>query len=443
MRYIVKKNPTSSQTILLHHSKVKKDLIQNRMNLRFGVLEAVVTVSVHFDEESTIYLSEDLIKELGIPLFIHYEIKLDEMTIQVGPVIGLLIKGKMEELTAKRIKIYKKYLFDYKHTNGLVLLITSDCIPNRKKSIKAYAYDPNTNQWKKGVYPFPSVVFLRKRLKERTRGKLEKLIGRNYYNSHVFNKWDVWKWFSSNKLLHSFFAETILANNEKSLWSLLNKHQGIYLKPITGMQGAGIYHLKKEPSHYQLSYRMNNRNKTTILNSWEAVKDFLNRELMLDHYIAQQELRLLKDHRRMMDFRVIASKDSQGYWTVPGIITKLGEKDSIVSNISSGGIGEKTWDTLLRIYKDEPIIAYKKYAELETLALRCCKVLDEKGLHLGYIGIDVGMDEDHKLWIIEINNRSPDMTIALDALDYQLYYKIKSAPIHYAKWLAGFRGGSQ
>ena len=78
--------------------------------------------------------------------------------------------------------------------------------------------------------------------------------------------------------------------------------------------------------------------------------------------------------------------------------------------------------------------------EIEKLALTCCQVLESKGLHLGYIGIDIGIDENHHLWVIEINNRNPDMTIALDANDFQLYYKTKSAPFHYAKWLACFGG---
>ena len=85
-----------------------------------------------------------------------------------------------------------------------------------------------------------------------------------------------------------------------------------------------------------------------------------------------------------------------------------------------------------------PKEAFKKYKEMERLAILCCKALERKGLHLAYVGMDVGMDDNKNLWIIEVNNRNPDMTIALDAEDKQLYYQIKSAPLYYAKWLTGF-----
>ena len=167
---------------------------------------------------------------------------------------------------------------------------------------------------------------------------------------------------------------------------------------------------------------------------------FMGVELNLKKYIAQNRLSLLKDNNRVIDFRVIVLKDANGLWSVPGMITRFGAEESIVSNISSGGSAEKTWSTLLGIYNDDPKKAFKKYKEMERLAILCCKALERKGLHLAYVGMDVGMDDKKNLWVIEINNRNPDMTIALDAEDKQLYYQIKSAPLFYAKWLTGFGG---
>lgn len=43
------------------------------------------------------------------------------------------------------------------------------------------------------------------------------------------------------------------------------------------------------------------------------------------------------------------------------------------------------------------------------------------------------------LWLIEMNNRDPDPTIALDINNVQLYYDLKTNPLFYAKSLAGFK----
>ena len=75
---------------------------------------------------------------------------------------------------------------------------------------------------------------------------------------------------------------------------------------------------------------------------------------------------------------------------------------------------------------------------MESLAVKACESLEKTGMHLGNIGMDIGLNRSGHLWIIEINNRGPDMTIALDAGDREMYYRIKSAPLDYAKWLSGF-----
>jgi 8-oxo-dGTP pyrophosphatase MutT (NUDIX family) len=62
MKYIIKKNRTSSLTVLLPQSKVKKDLIQNRMNLKIGALMAATpkpaSTVVLMDELSRVYLTK-------------------------------------------------------------------------------------------------------------------------------------------------------------------------------------------------------------------------------------------------------------------------------------------------------------------------------------------------------------------------------------------------
>ncbi|MFP7299301.1 YheC/YheD family protein [Neobacillus niacini] len=443
MNHILKTISTPNPTISLPLNVLEKLLLGDResITISFGAIKETVALMHHDNLEQCIYLSDAIYNKCFLPKFIDvYEIAFVNEILIIGPVIGMLIRGKVDELTKQRIKIYKNYLIDYKHLNGLILLFTLDGIDEKNKLINGYAFNPKEHEWEEGIYPFPSVVFLRKPIKESIRKKLYGLIGTNFFNSHVFNKWEMWEWLSGHEQIRKYLPETVLGENIDNIKRLLDAHQETFIKPRAGMQGSGIYQLSKVDQEFILTYRVKDKNIITVFENWEGVEYYLTSEINLQNYIVQQRIRLLTKENRVMDVRVIVGKNHNGDWIVPGMVTKFGEKDSIVSNISSGGSAQKVWKSLCEIFQNDFKKAFKKYMEIEKLALTSCKVLESKGLHLGYIGIDIGMDENHNLWLIEINNRSPDMTIALDADDYQLYYKIKSSPLHYAKWLSGFGG---
>ncbi|MBS4194935.1 YheC/YheD family endospore coat-associated protein [Lederbergia citri] len=443
MKFTIITNYTSSHSIALH-SKVLDKLSVSEfqlINVKFGVIEKnAVTLLKHQEEESVIHISADLFTGFLLPEFLEYEVTIEEEALLIGPIIGLFILGKFDEMTRQRMRIYKKYLIDYEHLNGLILLVTSDGINQENKIVNGFAYNPIEEEWMKGTFPFPSVIYCRKTVNKVERLILENLIGNKYFNSHVFNKWEMWQWLSTNAELRKYLPETGLAVNLQEVKKLLDESGCIFLKPISGMKGSGIYQLTKSSQEYTLQYRLSGLNMLTVLDNWEAVKYYLETELNLKKYIFQKGIQLLKYDDRVIDFRAIVIKDRNGSWAVPGMVAKYGEKKSIVSNISSGGSAEKSWETLSEMYGGDFKEAYKKYKEMEQISILCCRLLEKRGIHLAYIGIDIGMDEDKNLWIIEINNRSPDMTIALDANDSQLYYQTKAAPLHYSKWVAGFRG---
>nr|WP_263325970.1 YheC/YheD family protein [Neobacillus sp. Marseille-Q6967] len=443
MKHIIKTIPSSKPTISFPLSDLEKLSLSGRESIivSIGAMEIKAFLR-HHDVDSYVYVSTELVKNFTLPENVQYEMKINNGKLLIGPVIGILIKGKTAELTKQRVKIYKNYLFDYQHLNGLVLLFASDGIDVLNKQIHGFAYNPLENEWVKGIYPFPTVAFIRKSVKESTRQKLNELIGENFFNSHVFNKWEMWKWFSQQPLLREHFPETVMGDNIEEVKRLIEFYHDTFIKPVAGMQGTGIYQLSKSGHEFKLSYRVKDQNIMTIFDNWNAAECYLKTELNLNKYIVQQRIPLLTRDQRVMDLRVIVVKNQHGKWAVPGMVTKFGDKDSIVSNISSGGSAQKVWQSLCEIFSSDFKRAYKKYMEIEKLAITCCEFLEKRGLHLGYIGIDIGMDQNHGLWVIEINHRNPDMTIALDASDFQLYYKVKTAPLQYAKWLAGF-GGEQ
>ena len=64
-------------------------------------------------------------------------------------------------------------------------------------------------------------------------------------------------------------------------------------------------------------------------------------------------------------------------------------------------------------------------------------MLDLRKGNYGDLGFDVMIDEQLKIWILEVNKRHYH-SVPLWINDVQTYYEVKAKPIKYATALAGF-----
>ncbi|AJY74850.1 YheC/YheD family protein [Paenibacillus beijingensis] len=441
MLFHIRINPDSTGMIFFHHDVIEQYslLPSSSIRLKIGAWEKQAEIAAHSAEDpSLFFLSADIAADVGLPEHLPYELTLDQQEIQIGPVIGILIRGKITELKPNRLNIYLKYVVNYKQLRGLILLFTVDGIDDTQKKVNGFAFNPDSNRWEKGSYVFPSAVFCRRSATPKLRSCFTRLCGNRFFNSQVFNKWEMWERLSGYESMRAHLPDTSLAVHKNELKRFIDQHQIVFLKPKAGMQGSGIFRLEQQGSSYIFQYELNGQSLTSTAYSWEDAYSFLKMELNLEKYLVQQGIPLIKMGQRVIDFRVLVQKNRHGSWCVQGIVSRLGKKNSIVSNISSGGSAEKAWFTLLKIYGQDERTAIKKQNEMEHLAIEACETLEMTGLHLGNVGMDMALDQSGHCWIIEINNRDPDATIALDAGDQELYYRLKSAPLDYAKWLTGF-----
>jgi glutathione synthase/RimK-type ligase-like ATP-grasp enzyme len=157
------------------------------------------------------------------------------------------------------------------------------------------------------------------------------------------------------------------------------------------------------------------------------------------NYIIQQGLELISFKGGIVDFRCAMQKNEAFEWVCNGIFARTGAKESIVSNISDGGTALPSLELMKEIFNLSEIEAFNMKNSIISVCSKACMALDEYGLNLGTLGLDIGIDKNRNIWLIEINNRRPHPRIALRANDIQSYYAIMSGPMHYAKALAGFR----
>jgi len=264
-------------------------------------------------------------------------------------------------------------------------------------------------------------------------------IGDKIFNNRYFNKWEMYQWFTNDPDLNPHLPYTLLYHSPQDALDLLKRFQKIYIKPVSGLRGRGIVRISMENKIFILKYRESSVNCIVTLENSSKVSEYLQKRFHHERYLIQQALDLIEYEGGIIDFRCVVQKNQSNAWVCMAIIGRYGVKDSIVSNISSGGAAFPAEEMLRKAIapSEENIVDLKK--KIETLAINVCNTLNEYGINCGTLGLDIGIDTQGRLWLIEINNRDPDPSIALDIHDEQLYYTLKTGPLFYAKLLAGFK----
>lgn len=79
--------------------------------------------------------------------------------------------------------------------------------------------------------------------------------------------------------------------------------------------------------------------------------------------------------------------------------------------------------------------ATRKIEELKHVAFRICQVFDG---NYGYLGMDLMVDHEEKVWILEVNTLDTYHRFPLHIEDRALYKKVVTSPFRNAKYLSGF-----
>ena len=288
------------------------------------------------------------------------------------------------------------------------------------------------------MYPYPAALFKRTGLNRRLRNHMHKIIGNAIFNEYVLDKRETYDWLSAFIDIKPHIPETKVYNHVGDLRKYLNLFSRVYIKPIVGSQGVGIVEISKENEGFLVSFVEDNYIKKIKFQNESALCKYLDGLLTKGKVIIQRGVELVHTEGRKNDFRLLILKNNKGIWEDYGMIVRHGVKGSIISNISGGGVAEKG-DSFLRnslnLNEDN---AYQLRKQISNLAIKVGEAIDLCGVNCGNLGIDMGIDDKGHIWIIEVNNKDPNHTIALDANEKNMFYSIKKANMLYAKRLAGF-----
>ena len=388
---------------------------------------------------NTLKISKKILEYLLVPLDFFYQISIQANCINIGPIIGLLITKKNCGLNKGRLKRLLLYTLHYEKFNGLLCVFSWEGIDFKSKIINGYyfKYDNITKSgfWKKGIIPFPDVVYNRTLLTRLKIKKLKEILNNKLFNSLQLNKLEFWNMAEKSKLVSNNIPETKLLSSIEDINKMIEKYDYVYLKPVSSSLARGLIRVHKLEDNY--SFQINDNPYPVVVHGGETAFNYFNRIKHNQQYLVQQGINSIKFENRYIDFRVIMQKNETLEWKCTNIVAKVGKQNGICSNFKEDGYAltfEEVFDKVLKL-EDEKIYNIKN--KLINICNILCKMLDETGENFGDMGIDAAIDDKLNIWILEANTRH-DHKIVLSLKDKEAYHEIKSNPIKYAVALSGF-----
>lgn len=390
----------------------------------------------------TIFLPLSVLKQLFLIPGRKYGIKFtNNGELKLGPVVGVMANVYSEKgKPFGKQSSFIKSLISYSENLGQICFGFSPYGINwTNKTISGYTL--GKKGWTKAVFPFPDVVYPREKAYTPSGRSIKKRMEANgvkLLNPALLGKWQTYKILSENVNLQSYIPDTRLITNFKQVDNMIKKYRSVYLKPVNGCQGRNIIKVVKKGTNtgYEYQYTLNNKVYRGRASNLVQLKRYLSKVMRNRSYIVQKQINLIKSNGNILDVRILVQKDNSGHWGITGMAGRVGGNGAITSNISSGGQGKKVRTELMRNFNDEEKVN-EIINEIEMVAIESARTLEKSIGKSGEMGIDIGIDQNGKVWFIEANLRPARFIFTLIG-DNDTRMKSIVTPLLYARHLADF-----
>lgn len=287
-------------------------------------------------------------------------------------------------------------------------------------------------KWEEKTFPFPHAVYNRCYNKKTTTiEQLNNVIGRDKcFNSiNRFNKWNVYNWLIQSNL-QIYIPDTFLFN-EVNVSELMNKYKLVYIKPCYGNHGNRVHRLELK-ENLDIHISLHSLAPRFICRKNEDIQQKLDKLLGEDIFIVQEGIRSSQIDNKNYDIRSLVQKDSSGNWTVSTMVCRVANE--LYFNT---GAYESIYDAE-EIFSR--IFHLKKMREttlksINKISINAAQILETHMGLLGELSVDFVLDEEMKLWIIELNGK-PQKSIYKDINNFKCEQLIYRRPMEYAYYLS-------
>ncbi|HJV31795.1 MAG TPA: YheC/YheD family protein [Bacillales bacterium] len=295
------------------------------------------------------------------------------------------------------------------------------------KSIKGFVYEKG--EWKERIMPFPDVIYNDGSPEKLSKSKdiIEKLKETIPFTTQSLgNKWNINERLKEGKEFAQYLIPSNILKTMDDIIRFLKNYHEVIIKPIDGRKGQGIYFIKTTESGYIV-----NKNSVDNLLTKDELYQLFEPLLQNTTFIIQPYICSKTKSGQAFDFRLHVQKNGEGRWVITTIYPRIAPAGTIIANINNGGYTNYLEPFLKQEFTKAEAFNIKR--TLEHFALSLAHHMDELQM-LKYqevideIGIDVGLDQEHKIWIYEVNWRPGcppafylEMDVVKNSIQYAMY----------------------
>lgn len=446
----------SPDTITLDEELMKKHGIPQaqHISLQFGIYKQTIKVLPE-QKKARLSMHSRLAQHLAIPLTknelklaLHYDKA--QAKLKLGPLLAVMINRETPENPDKPFGSISSFCNELaaacaKH-GAFVYFFTPEALVGQNTMIAGWIYD---GEWRKLMLPLAEVIYNRlPSRKAENQPPVQRLIRETarYYDISIFNerfldKHEVFEILANESTVADYLPESQLLSGYEQLQQMLSRHAILYVKPVQGSMGRGIYRITTLPDHcFGLERANTSSQRISKYSSLKRLYNVIRPKLKKRKYQLQQGLSLIQIGRRPVDFRALVQKNGQGEWSVTSIVARTAGNEQFVANLARGGSLESVLAALPKTNLLQHISHETVYQSLQVAAIDIAKVIDAQlDEHFAELGVDLAVDVQGKTWLIEVNAKPSKM-------DSSSLNRGKIRPsvrmlLAYAKHLTGFQEG--
>lgn len=404
------------------------------------------------EKDGYVSFSKDICREIGIQEDDNVSMWLDlkDNIYRVGPVLAIISKvmNGHKDIFGPQTYYFRK-LIKLSRDKGMIAYILSIDEANwDADKAEGYIYNFDKNQWIKKCFPVPNVFYNRWSIISRDNyseyGKYIEYLKRNsikFINSLecmelTNDKWNTNLLLSSSNKINNFKPRTWEYDSHDRLKRCVEECKSVFMKLKCGSNSAGIFYVEKiNDSSYVIihknMYDYVEKIKTQESDFIEIIDEKIE-EMGCKNtdYIIQQKIPFIKYKEKSFEIRVIMQKNSTGNWMRTCMIARCtAESENFIT--VEDEIDLRSSVVLLNCFDEK---AEYIGNQIRQISKDVVSILDDKGIQVGELAVDFGVDENFNIFIIELNSKPDNLLYAIGALKIRnlAAYRI----LEYSKFLA-------
>ncbi len=382
-------------------------------------VECEINVLNNIDEKKII-LPNKYMKELNVTPGVDLNISVINGKIVLGPVIGVFINPRyLDDIKKQDAPISAICLVKANEIEkAFVYFFSIGEIDWLNKRTKGWYFCKNFNKWRCRWVPLPDVLYDRgvnfyldeKKLVNDYRKQFKYSDNIHVINSRDYlDKYWLYEKIKHNQDIIQYLPYTIRYDKPEDILKMLYKYKKVYLKSFYGSRGTEVLPIELKDNFFVLSYYKNNKLKQDKINenNFKELIKTITYFFKDVKFVIQQGVNLLDDDGCLLDMRILLQKNEFGKWVVSSSEVRKGEKKSLITNESRGGICLDFKDIMPKVLS----VSKEKTKELEEkihhITIKIAKKIEKEYGDFGELGMDMALDEKLNIWFIEANSK-PD-----------------------------------